>query len=405
MHCDLVLVMSVDPGFGGQSFIETSLDKLRAARAFLPDDVALEVDGGIDAVQRRRDRRGRRERARRRSGVFDGHGAATPRSASWPRRLGRGLTADRPLEAPASLPRILGPRRTGVFRAGWKSPPAVRAREPRERLTRWNSWADGQSPDGRRPPDATASSALELRAPGSLCIKEGRRQVNEDRRQDDPMDEAFALAERGRGATHPNPLVGALVVKDGAVVGRGFHAGPGEPHAEVVALREAGPTAAGATLYVTLEPCCHHGRTPPCSDAIVAAGVGRVVFALQDPNPLVDGRGAALPRRCRRHRRRRRRALGASRPEAERPFVKAATTGLPRVTLKAAVTLDGKVAAAGGEARWISGPESRRRVHAMRAVADAVMVGAGTARRDDPLLTVREVDGARSRARRRLARR
>jgi diaminohydroxyphosphoribosylaminopyrimidine deaminase/5-amino-6-(5-phosphoribosylamino)uracil reductase len=218
--------------------------------------------------------------------------------------------------------------------------------------------------------------------------------VNEDRRQDDrSMDEAFALAERGRGRTHPNPLVGAVLVKDGSVVGRGFHAGPGEPHAEIVALREAGPAAAGATLYCTLEPCCHHGRTPPCSEAILAAGVGHVVMAMQDPNPLVDGRGAAC--------------LGgagvsvddgggrwaAKAREQNAAFIKGVTTGLPRVTLKAAVSLDGKVAAAGGDARWISGPESRRRVHEMRAAADAVMIGAGTARRDDPLLTVREVEG------------
>jgi diaminohydroxyphosphoribosylaminopyrimidine deaminase/5-amino-6-(5-phosphoribosylamino)uracil reductase len=219
--------------------------------------------------------------------------------------------------------------------------------------------------------------------------------VDEDRRQDDrSMDEAFALAERGRGRTHPNPLVGAVLVKDGAVVGRGFHAGPGEPHAESVALGEAGAAAAGATLYCTLEPCCHHGRTPPCSEAIVAAGVRRVVMAMQDPNPLVDGRGAAC--------------LGGAgvsvddgggrwagrAREQNAAFIKGVTTGLPRVTLKAAVSLDGKVAAAGGDARWVSGPESRRRVHDMRAVADAVMIGAGTARRDDPLLTVREVEGS-----------
>jgi diaminohydroxyphosphoribosylaminopyrimidine deaminase/5-amino-6-(5-phosphoribosylamino)uracil reductase len=225
-------------------------------------------------------------------------------------------------------------------------------------------------------------------------VDEDRDQVDEDRRQDDRfMDEAFALAERGRGRTHPNPLVGAVLVRDGAVVGRAWHPGPGEPHAEVSALRDAGDDARGATLYCTLEPCAHQGRTPPCADAIVAAGVSRVVAALRDPNPLVDGRGFA-----------RLRAAGVAvdtgggrweaRARAQNAaFVKAVRTGLPLVTIKAAVSLDGKVAAAGGDARWISGEESRRRVHAMRAAADAVMVGAETVRRDDPELTVRMVGG------------
>jgi diaminohydroxyphosphoribosylaminopyrimidine deaminase/5-amino-6-(5-phosphoribosylamino)uracil reductase len=207
------------------------------------------------------------------------------------------------------------------------------------------------------------------------------------------MDEAFALAERGRGMTHPNPLVGAVLVKDGAVVGRGWHPGPGEPHAEAAALREAGLAARGATLYCTLEPCAHQGRTPPCADAVISAGVARAVVACGDPNPLVDGRGFARLREA---------GVtvdtGGDRWEARAraqnaAFMKAATSGLPLVTYKAAVTLDGKVAAAGGDARWVSGPESRRRVHAMRAAADAVMVGAGTVRRDDPELTVRLVKG------------
>jgi len=218
--------------------------------------------------------------------------------------------------------------------------------------------------------------------------------VDVDRRQDDRfMDEAFALAERGRGRTHPNPLVGAVLVTEGVVVGRGSHAGPGAPHAEVVALREAGAAAAGATLYCTLEPCSHHGRTPPCAEALVQADVARVVAALQDPNPLVDGRGLA-------HLRAAGVAvdLGHGRWEQRArtqnaAFVKATTTGLPLVTYKAAMSIDGKVAAAGGDARWISSLESRRTAHAMRAAADAVMVGAGTVRRDDPSLTVRLADG------------
>ena len=219
------------------------------------------------------------------------------------------------------------------------------------------------------------------------------------------MDEAFALAERGRGLTHPNPLVGAVVVKDGAVVGRGFHAGPGEPHAEAVALREAGPAAAARRSTARSNRAAITGARRPAPTRSCAAGVARVVVACSDPNPLVDGRGFA-----------RLRAAGVAvdigggrwepAPATQNAaFVKAVTTGLPLVTYKAAVTLDGKVAAAGGDARWISGPESRRRVHAMRAAADAVMIGAGTVRRDDPELTVRLVEGPRPGARRRLERR
>ena len=218
--------------------------------------------------------------------------------------------------------------------------------------------------------------------------------MNVDRRDDDRyMDEAFALAEKGRGRTHPNPMVGAVLVGDGVEVGSGWHAAAGEAHAEAVALRAAGAAARGATLYCTLEPCAHEGRTPPCADAIVAAGVTRVVAAMGDPNPVVDGRGFA-----------RLRAAGVDVDTGEgrwkaralsqnAAFVKAVTTGLPLVTCKAAVSLDGKVAAAGGDARWISGEESRQRAHSLRAAADAVMVGAGTVRRDDPALTVRMVEG------------
>jgi diaminohydroxyphosphoribosylaminopyrimidine deaminase/5-amino-6-(5-phosphoribosylamino)uracil reductase len=207
------------------------------------------------------------------------------------------------------------------------------------------------------------------------------------------MEQAIELAELGRGLTHPNPLVGAVVMKDRRVVGNGYHRGPHTPHAEVVALREAGAAAAGATLYSTLEPCCHHGRTPPCVGAIIAAGVRRVVVALPDPNPLVDGRGIAELRRA---------GLRLTVLEGETAvlarrqnaaYLKYMRTGLPLVTYKAAVSLDGKVAAAGGDARWVSGEESRRLAHAMRARADAVLIGAGALRRDDPQLTVRLVPG------------
>jgi diaminohydroxyphosphoribosylaminopyrimidine deaminase / 5-amino-6-(5-phosphoribosylamino)uracil reductase len=207
------------------------------------------------------------------------------------------------------------------------------------------------------------------------------------------MDLAFDLAEKGRGLTHPNPRVGSIVVCDGEVVGRGYHRGPGTLHAEAEALAEAGKGAQGATLYCTLEPCAHEGRTPPCADAIVAAGVARVVAALQDPNPLVDGRGFS-----------RLRAGGVqvdvlTGPPAQRatrlnaPFIKNLKTGLPLVTFKAAVSLDGKVALAGGRPAQLSAPESQHLVHRMRAQADAVLIGAGTLRADDPRLTVRLCEG------------
>jgi diaminohydroxyphosphoribosylaminopyrimidine deaminase / 5-amino-6-(5-phosphoribosylamino)uracil reductase len=207
------------------------------------------------------------------------------------------------------------------------------------------------------------------------------------------MAEAFDLAALGRGLTHPNPLVGAVLVRNGEVVGRGYRLGPGRAHAEAAALAEAGDKAAGATMYVTLEPCSHFGLTPPCADAIIAAGVARVAVALRDPDTRVDGQGME-----------RLRAagividLGNDRwaPRARRqnaPFLKYKRNGLPLITYKAAVTLDGKVAAAGGDARWISCLDSRRLVHQFRAACDAVMVGAGTVRRDDPELTVRLTEG------------
>ncbi len=207
------------------------------------------------------------------------------------------------------------------------------------------------------------------------------------------MDEAFDLAERGRASTHPNPLVGAVLVKDGEVVGRGWHLAPGEPHAEAMALAEAGEAARGATLYCTLEPCSHYGKTPPCADALVAAGVSRAVVALHDPDPRVDGRGFGILRDggvvvdVAEER------WGARARAQNAPFLKFHREGLPWITYKAAVTLDGKVAADGGDARWISCLDSRRAVHELRAQVDAVMVGAGTARRDDPELTVRLSDG------------
>jgi diaminohydroxyphosphoribosylaminopyrimidine deaminase/5-amino-6-(5-phosphoribosylamino)uracil reductase len=207
------------------------------------------------------------------------------------------------------------------------------------------------------------------------------------------IDQALQLARLGRREAHPNPRVGAVVVQSGVVVGEGFHRGPGTPHAEVGALEQAGERARGATLYVTLEPCCTRGRTGPCTQRISDAGVAQVVAGMIDPNPAVDGRGLAALRAA---------GVGVRMVDGDlrercellnEPFARFIRTGMPFLTYKAAVSLDGKVAAAGGDARWISSPESRRQVHGMRAAADAVMVGTGTVRRDDPLLTVRDADG------------
>jgi diaminohydroxyphosphoribosylaminopyrimidine deaminase / 5-amino-6-(5-phosphoribosylamino)uracil reductase len=201
---------------------------------------------------------------------------------------------------------------------------------------------------------------------------------------------ALELAERGRGKTRDHPLVGAVVVRDGEVVGEGWYEYDGVRHAEVVALEAAGDAAQGATLYVTLEPCSHHGRTPPCADAVVAAGVARAVVGARDPNPAVDGRGLE-----------RLRAAGievellddlAARRQNEAWRVWK-SLGRPFVTYKAAVTLDGRVTVPGR--RWVSGEESRQRVHELRAASDAVAVGMGTVRADAPRLDAREVDAAR----------
>ncbi|MBC7248570.1 MAG: bifunctional diaminohydroxyphosphoribosylaminopyrimidine deaminase/5-amino-6-(5-phosphoribosylamino)uracil reductase RibD [Actinobacteria bacterium] len=203
------------------------------------------------------------------------------------------------------------------------------------------------------------------------------------------MRMALSLAARGKGMTHPNPMVGAVVVKGGRVIGRGYHRGPHTPHAEAVALAQAGSEAAGGDLYVTLEPCNHQGRTPPCTDAILHAGIRRVFIAAPDPNPHVAGGGAE-----------RLRGEGVTvesgvlREESERlnaAYLKLVTTGLPLVTLKVAATADGRAATRDGASRWITGEEARKLVHVMRRESDAVMVGRGTVQADDPELTVRLV--------------
>jgi diaminohydroxyphosphoribosylaminopyrimidine deaminase/5-amino-6-(5-phosphoribosylamino)uracil reductase len=210
-----------------------------------------------------------------------------------------------------------------------------------------------------------------------------------DRESDDSfwMRRALAEAERGQGAVEPNPLVGAVVVQDGRIVGVGHHARFGGPHAEVVALQAAGAAAREATLYVTLEPCCHHGKTPPCTEAIRRAGIRRVVAALTDPFPRVAGGGFEALRSA---------AIevesGRLETEARRlnaPYLKLLATGRPYVIAKWAMTLDGKTATATGDSRWISGPRARSLVHALRGRMDAIVIGIGTVLADDPQLTAR----------------
>jgi diaminohydroxyphosphoribosylaminopyrimidine deaminase/5-amino-6-(5-phosphoribosylamino)uracil reductase len=201
------------------------------------------------------------------------------------------------------------------------------------------------------------------------------------------MRAALALARRGLGNVWPNPAVGCVIVKDGVVVGRGWTQPGGRPHAETEALGRAGEAARGATAYVTLEPCCHWGRTPPCTDAMLAAGIARAVIALRDPDPRVNGEGIA-----------RLRAGGVAVTEdvgreaaawVNAGFLSRIQGGRPLVTLKLAATLDGRIAAANGESRWITSPLARRQAHLLRAAHDAILVGAGTAAADDPALTVR----------------
>lgn len=205
--------------------------------------------------------------------------------------------------------------------------------------------------------------------------------------REDFMARALALAERGRYTTHPNPRVGCVVVHDGQVVGEGFHAQAGEPHAEVLALRQAGARARGADVYVTLEPCCHHGRTGPCTEALVAAGVGRVVYAMQDPNPQVAGAGQAALQRA--GIATELGAHGADAARLNRGFVSRMARGRPWLTLKLAMSLDGRTAMASGESRWITGEAARHDVHRLRAEAGAVLTSVNTVLADDPELTVR----------------
>lgn len=201
------------------------------------------------------------------------------------------------------------------------------------------------------------------------------------------MRHALALARRGLGNVWPNPAVGCVLLRDGAVVGRGWTQPGGRPHAEVMALAQAGDAARGATAYVTLEPCAHHGKTPPCAEALVRAGIARVVTALTDPDPRVAGRGHAILR-----------AAGIDVTEGiceaearavQRGFLSRIQRGRPMLTLKLGASFDGRIATASGESQWITGAEARRHVHALRLGHDAVMVGGETARADRPGLNVR----------------
>lgn len=206
--------------------------------------------------------------------------------------------------------------------------------------------------------------------------------------RDQYLREAFELARQGRALASPNPMVGAVIARDGVVVGRGFHTYAGKNHAEIVALQEAGERARGATLYINLEPCSHQGRTPPCADALISAGIARVVSALQDPNPEVAGTGF-----------RRLRDAGvevdlavefsAEAAKLNEPFVHFMRTGRPLVTLKAAITLDGKISAPDDNRGWITSERARAHVQELRHDHDAILTGIGTALADDPLLTDR----------------
>lgn len=201
------------------------------------------------------------------------------------------------------------------------------------------------------------------------------------------MEQAIRLAAKGEGFTSPNPTVGAVVVKDGRIVGRGWHEAAGKPHAEVMAIDDAGPLAEKADIYVTLEPCNHTGRTPPCTEKILGAGIRRVVMAVRDPNPDVTGGGMAYLKS---------RGIevveGVCREKAQKQiewFCKFVRTKTPFVTLKCAMTLDGRIATRTGDSKWITGTSARRYVHQLRHAADAIMVGSGTVRADNPSLTAR----------------
>jgi diaminohydroxyphosphoribosylaminopyrimidine deaminase/5-amino-6-(5-phosphoribosylamino)uracil reductase len=216
------------------------------------------------------------------------------------------------------------------------------------------------------------------------------RQTSVEEHHEKYMRLALQLARRALGDTAPNPVVGAVIINHGRIVGQGSHRQTGMPHAEVEALQQAGAQARGATLYVTLEPCNHTGLTPPCCDAVIDAGIRHVVIAMKDPNPITNGRGIARLRRAGIEV-----VTGVLEEDAKRlnaPFAKTITTRMPWVVAKIAMSLDGKIATITGESRWISSNASRRLAHQLRRQADAIVVGVNTVLRDDPLLTARDPD-------------
>ena len=205
------------------------------------------------------------------------------------------------------------------------------------------------------------------------------------------MERALQLAEKARGRTSPNPMVGALLVKNGRVVGEGYHHAVGCDHAEIVAIKKAKKNSAGATLYVSLEPCCHIGKTRPCTEAIIRANIRKVVYAVKDPDPRVSGRGARTLKKAGLE------VVGGILKKQARllneQFFGYHETGRPYVILKYAQSLDGRIATKSGDSKWITGPQARKFAHHLRADVDAVLVGSETVRQDDPALTVRHVPG------------
>lgn len=242
-------------------------------------------------------------------------------------------------------------------------------------------------PASRKPPRPSPSvPPPSQKAPETVPVLPTASAPTEDERF---MDVALSHAKNGRPS--PNPHVGAVLVKDAGLVGSGHHERAGEAHAELAAIRAAGPKAEGSTLYVTLEPCNHHGRTPPCTQAIIDAKVARVVVGCRDPNPHVEGKGIEALRAAGIEV-----VLGVREPQAMkmiRPWSKHITTGLPYVSLKLALSLDGRIATRTGASKWVTGPDARAKVHLLRARNDAVAVGIGTALADDPRLTVRDAPG------------
>ena len=207
---------------------------------------------------------------------------------------------------------------------------------------------------------------------------------------------AIELAKKAEGMTSPNPMVGAVIVKGGKIIGRGYHKKAGLPHAEINAIRQASKRARGATLYVTLEPCDHFGKTPPCTDAVIGSGIRKVVIGMKDPNPINNGRG--IKELKRNGITAKAGILESEARDINKPYIKYITAGMPYVTLKMAQSLDGKIATRQGESRWITSAKSRRYVQSLRAKADAVMVGVNTVLKDDPML-ISKIKGSRQPAR------